>query len=801
MSDVKVSVSLTLDDSMSAEASKSLRDLVAAADKTGRANKSAGDAARGAGKAAAQAGREGATQAGRYAQELRAAAAHNRAAATAARAGARAEKERSAALEKTAASAARAAKGAREQLKAAQSAARAQQDLAAAVRRTDGVSLSRLSRTMDALTSKGRALRANFGSFARNAGMGIAQGIGQRLAGAAGSVSLRPAMEYERRLAMMSNTAFAERDLAGRKAGMQELRAAVHYATQKDVGGGTRDAAAEALDKLVASGVVSVDNANAMLPTIQRFATASGSQSSEIAQIAISGLKQGFFAPEQIGDALNMALVAGQEGGFELKDMARWLPQLMGSAQGMKGLEGFRQILAASQSAVATAGSTDEAGNNLVNLLSKLNSAQLSDALKKEHNINLAGTLAAAREKGQLPLDAFIELLNREVVGKDKRFQTLKARAAGADGTEKTQALADMTDIIQASAIGNVLADRQASMALTALLNDPAYFRRVFDATGNAQGAVDTNFALVQATASANAEAAGNAVDEALQKTFDKVAPAFSAVAQGVTAAAEAFPAVTTAATAAAAALGSLAAFAGVGYLMRGRAGAASGAAGGAASRAVSARRYNTGRSVRGGSASAGGAAAASGLRSAAARGRIGGGAAIAAFGAYDALAVESDESLSRAEKNASHMETAGGLAGSLALGAAGAKAGALAGTAVGGPVGTLIGAIAGLIGSIGGYYLGSWLGRKGGDAAFASPGYAAQPGMAHAGASAAGNGAYSQIVPTTSVFGGVPGAGQFTPITVPAPQVTNHIRVSIDGRDVLSAMEERLERLGNRGD
>lgn len=113
--------------------------------------------------------------------------------------------------------------------------------------------------------------------------------------------------------------------------------------------------AAEALDAMIASGTVSTQDAMKALPSIQKVATASGAESVDIARIVTSGLKQGFFTAEQVPDILDMAVVAGQQGSFELKDMARWLPQLMASASGMKGVEGFRTILAASQSAMATA--------------------------------------------------------------------------------------------------------------------------------------------------------------------------------------------------------------------------------------------------------------------------------------------------------------------------------------------------------------------------------------------------------------------------------------------------------------
>ena len=78
-----------------------------------------------------------------------------------------------------------------------------------------------------------------------------------------------------------------------------------------------------------------------------------------------------------------------------------------------------------------------------------------------------------------------------------------------------------------------------------------------------------------------------------------------------------------------------------------------------------------------------------------------------------EVAATELDDSLTRAQKNEAHTETAGGLAGSLAL----AKVGAISGAALGsflGPIGTAIGgAIGGIGGGIAGYLGGSWAGKK----------------------------------------------------------------------------------------
>ena len=129
----------------------------------------------------------------------------------------------------------------------------------------------------------------------------------------------------------------------GRRAGMADLDRAITAAVR--FGGGKREQGAETLDTLIASGAMSVTDAMQLLPQLQRKATGTGADPAELAQIAIRGMQTFGIKPDQISQALDMAIVAGQAGGFELKDMARWLPKQMaaGRMSGLSGIEGFLQ--------------------------------------------------------------------------------------------------------------------------------------------------------------------------------------------------------------------------------------------------------------------------------------------------------------------------------------------------------------------------------------------------------------------------------------------------------------------------
>ena len=124
---------------------------------------------------------------------------------------------------------------------------------------------------------------------------------------------------------------------------------------------------------MLASGSVKADTAMKLLPTLQKAAVGTGASTEDLAQIAISAMQQFDISEDKIGEVLDKAVAAGQAGNFELSDMARWLPKQMaaGKAAGLSGMNGLEALLMANQQARVTAGSEDEAGNNLSNLLVK----------------------------------------------------------------------------------------------------------------------------------------------------------------------------------------------------------------------------------------------------------------------------------------------------------------------------------------------------------------------------------------------------------------------------------------------
>lgn len=370
-------------------------------------------------------------------------------------------------------------------------------------------------------------LNAEMGKVSMGQRLGnIGRGIAGLAAGAtaAGMVLAQPMkkqMDYDRSLAMTANTAFAERDAAGRIAGKAELNNAVKSAVE--IGGGTKEDALGALDTMLASGAVKAETAMKLLPTLQKGATATGASTDDLAKIAISAMQQFGIGEDQIGEVLDKAVAAGQAGNFELADMARWLPQQMAAAKsaGLSGMSGFEALLVANQQARVTAGTSDEAGNNLVNLLAKLTSKETNDRFEKlkikgkdgkEHGVDFISSMEAQKKKGKNSIEAFMSIMD-QVIGQDDKYRELQKKLKGAKKEDQAKLLDEMTNLVEGTAIGQIISDRQALMALLGIRNNVSLGKEVKESLDKSEGAVDTSHAVIKDTNSYKTEDAKNNVD------------------------------------------------------------------------------------------------------------------------------------------------------------------------------------------------------------------------------------------------------------------------------------------------
>ncbi|EOX5515620.1 phage tail tape measure protein [Escherichia coli] len=419
-------------------------------------------------------------------------------------------------------------------------------------RELDGVTQAQMKMAKTpVIPERGRFARAAaFGGNAVTIGGGIAAGA------AIMAQPVKKQMSYERQLAMMANTAFSDGGLEGRRAGLEQMKSSIRNAVT--YGGGTKEDAAETLDALLKDGGISFDTASKWLPELMKYATASGASATDLANVMLKGKKTFGFRDEDISTVLNMAIAAGKEGSFELNDMARWLSQQMGSASaaGMKGKDDFVKILALNEAAAITAGSSDEAGNNVVNLLAKLTSHDIETAAKSiDYNgkgIDFSGTLTEARKHGLDPIDALSSLIDK-IVANDKRYQELQKKLSSArDKGEQTAVYDSMAKLLEGFGVGKLVADRQALMALLAYRNNPEYRKKVEDAINQqrtlpeGQRAGDVDFRFISGLNDFKTEQAKNTLEFSQMDGVKKLADASGTVADAITWAGKEFPGLTT---------------------------------------------------------------------------------------------------------------------------------------------------------------------------------------------------------------------------------------------------------------
>lgn len=410
------------------------------------------------------------------------------------------------------------------------------------------------------------------------------------------------AMSYDRRLANMANTAYAERDAAGREIGMKSLEEAVNKARRQ--GGGTREQAAEALDTMIASGVVSEGDAIKMLPGIMKSATASNTDANALATIAIRAQQSFKISPDDIPAVLSSALAAGQAGGFELKDMAKWLPQQMAMAGnlGLGGKEGFAKLAAWNQGSVITAGTKDEAGNNLRDLLNELNTPHfkkyLGDQLlgdgtpgKKGERYKRMKDIDAVyldyQDRGIDKVSATVELM-QQVFAKDKRYKELQDKLKATDPKDKEgrrAILESMSAQVEGSNIGKVFHNQQSLMAMLGLMNNEKYVGEVLGkvraeyTAPEDKSATSTAHTVISRTSDYKVEQAKEDAAMAQKSAIDGLTPAIGKAAEAFSDLASKHPKLAGTTVLAATALGALSGAAGLAALaMGGKGGAASSA-------------------------------------------------------------------------------------------------------------------------------------------------------------------------------------------------------------------------------
>jgi len=227
----------------------------------------------------------------------------------------------------------------------------------------------------------------------------------------------------------------------------------------------TVNALSEGLKDLTAKGL-GFDAALTALPAIAKSATAAGAEMADMSAAASALIDTLKIAPGELQKSLDILTVAGNEGAFELKDMAREFPSLTAALSqiGMTGESAVSTLGAALQVVRKGAGTSAEAANNLLNLLVKLTAPTTVKAMEKQWGYDLPAAFKRWQQQGLNPVEESLRLIQERTGG-------------------------------DAFKIGEIFGDMQVMSALKPMLANMAEYQRIKAASEQSSGAADAQFA------------------------------------------------------------------------------------------------------------------------------------------------------------------------------------------------------------------------------------------------------------------------------------------------------------------
>lgn len=336
-----------------------------------------------------------------------------------------------------------------------------------------------------------------------------------------------------------------------------------------------RNELAQAVNTLVAGGM-EISEAASMARTMARFSISQNAQSEDVAKMILSLRQAGITDPALMEKTLGKVAVAGDLGSFEAKDMAKHFASLMPqmTAFGLSGDRGTVELANMLQTQMKAAGSTDEAANNLANLLSKITSED-SKAKFAKQGFDLTQSMQGAVAKGLDPITAFLRLIQEATrqtdPGKAAKMAELQKQVAEAQDPAAAQKM--LNGYLEIAGLSEFISDRQAKQAALAVLQNQklheSNLKLIQSADGEAK--IEKDLADRRAASAQKWREAGQAFDnamvsigDALRPITDSLASMISSLGNAVAEIADKFPGATQMLLAIASAFAALKAFMGI---------------------------------------------------------------------------------------------------------------------------------------------------------------------------------------------------------------------------------------------
>ncbi|MGE8345898.1 phage tail tape measure protein [Pseudomonas helleri] len=402
------------------------------------------------------------------------------------------------------------------------------------VLRKEGVEVGRLAKEYDRLGRAGRSAELQLKGHNQisqgkeQAKSGVARGVA-----AAGMVAVtaKTSADYQaiiRDIAIKAGVARTAEEADMSRSIIQ---------TSRDVGMG-RNEVADVVNELVGAGM-DLKQAMAFAPVAAKFVVGQGSSGVDTAKM-IQALQTNakITDPKVLEKALEAVAYQGQAGSFEASDMARWFPQLLAGMQkqGITGMDAVTQLGSMLQVQMKTAGTADEAANNLKNWIEKIGSGDVVKSYK-DAGIDYQKSLNTGIQGGMSTLEASFGLAKRYIEATDpkKAAKMAEATAKISKEADPAKAKAMLDSLEQALRTGDIFADMQVKSALTAYVQNKELYEQLKKEAASASGILDQNLAERRDTSAQKWSETIQAGNDALRSVGDAIRPVTDGLATGLT--------------------------------------------------------------------------------------------------------------------------------------------------------------------------------------------------------------------------------------------------------------------------
>ncbi|WP_431018648.1 phage tail tape measure protein [Burkholderia cepacia] len=345
------------------------------------------------------------------------------------------------------------------------------------------------------------------------------------------------------------------------KAGIARTQEEAAMATRirRDAGanGIGRNELADAVNQMVAGGM-DLDRALNFAPLVAKFSIGQGATTVETAKM-IQALQQNaeIVDPKQMSKALEAIAYLGKEGSFESVDMARWFPVLLAEMKkiGITGQDSVTQLGAMLQVQMKTAGSSDEAANNLKNWFSKIGSGETERNYAKA-GVDYQAKMREAIGKGWSTLEASFVLARAYIERVDPAKAKQLAVAAKQFNSEMDPAKrqAQMAAFAETMKTGDLFNDMQVKAALTAYMQNAELYSNLKRNAQQASGEIQKDLEARRETSKQIWSEVGQrwddamrSIGDALRPITDRVGEAAKGAGSGIQSAADSAPKATAA--------------------------------------------------------------------------------------------------------------------------------------------------------------------------------------------------------------------------------------------------------------